>query len=196
MNEVRVLLNEIESIISKNQSAYEGVYVMLQKHSNAYVSGGQSRMAVSYLLTDGQQGNGLTPSCAVKLPPIFDEAGSAIMLTTFGGRDEVTDEETLQQMASYYHLTRDRLITKFDIKQFCYKELRGVYQIPKEMVLDITFQPDICEGQQKMVVSISLAQPQNLEIPEDFAQRVSTELQQKINLRTTGFCEFEVNVRL
>lgn len=196
VNEVRVLLNEIESIISKNQSAYEGVYVMLQKHSNAYVSGGQSRMAVSYLLTDGQQGNGLTPSSAVKLPPIFDEAGSAIMLTTFGGRDEVTDEETLQQMASYYHLTRDRLITKFDIKQFCYKELRGVYQIPKEMVLDITFQPDICEGQQKMVVSISLAQPHNLEIPEDFAQRVSTELQQKINLRTTGFCEFEVNVRL
>ena len=196
VNEVRVLLNEIEDIISKNQSVPNGVYVMLQKHSNSHFTSNQSRIAVSYLLTDGQRGNGLSSSCAVKLPPMFDESKSSILMTTVGGNDEVTDDETLRQMASYYHLTKDRLITKSDIKHFCYKELTGTYQFPKDMIRDIDFQRDIREGRLRMHLIITLVPSSNVEVSEDLSQRVAAELQQKIKVRVTGFCDFEVNVRI
>ena len=196
VNEVRVLLNEIESIIGKNQSVPNGVYVMLQKHTNSHFASGQSRIAVPYLLTDGQRGNGLVSSCAVKLPPLFDESKSVIMMTTFGGRDEVTDDETLRQMASYYHLTKERLVTKSDVKQFCYKELTGTYQFPKDMIRDIDFQRDIREGRLRMHLIITLVPSSNVEVSEDLSQRVAAELQQKIKVRVTGFCDFEVNVRI
>lgn len=194
VNEVRVLLNEIESIISKNQSVPNGVYVMLQKHHNGHFASEQSRIAVPYLLTDGQRGNGLVPSCAVKLPPLFDESKSVIMMTTFGGSDEVTDDETLRQMASYYHLTKERLITKSDVKQFCCKELMNTYQVPKEAIRDIAFRSEIHNGHQRMMIDIALSPTSNVEDADDLAQRISTELQQKINLRTTGFCTFNINL--
>lgn len=194
VNEIRVLLNEIEGIIGKDQSAFNGVYVMLQKHSVGSFTSAQSRIAVSYLLTDGQRGNGLATTCAVKLPPLFDESGSAILMTTFGGSDEVTDDETLQQMASYYHLTKDRLITKSDIKQFCYKELMNAYQLQKEVIRNIAFNPEINDGHQRMKIDISLDLMPNIEIPDELLQLISTELQHKINIRTTGFCTYEINL--
>ncbi len=196
VNEVRVLLNEIEGIISKNQSVPNGVYVMLQKHSNGYFTSDQSRIAVSYLLTDGQQGNGLASGCAVKLPPMFDESKSSIMMTTFGGRGEVTDDETLHQMASYYHLTKERLITKSDIKQFCYKELMNTYQIQKEAIRDIAFRSEMHNGHQRMMIDIALSPTSNIEDADDLSQRIAAEIQQKINVRVTGFCAFEVRVRI
>lgn len=194
VNEVRVLLNEIESIICKDPSSHNGVYVMLQKPANDHFTKNQSRIAVSYLLTDGQRGNGLTSSCALKLPPLLDEGKSTILQTTFGGRDEVSDDETLRQMATYYHLTKDRLITKSDVKQFCYKELVNTYQIQKEAILDIAFRPEIHNGHQKMMIDIALSPTSNVEDVDDLALRISTEMQQKINVRTTGFCTFNINL--
>lgn len=194
VNVVRILLNEIERIVNKNQSVGNGVYVMLQKHSNSHFVGDQSKIAVSYLLTDGQRGNGILSTCSVKLPPMFDESGSSIMMTTFGGCDEVTDDGTLHQMASYYHLTKDRLITKSDIKYFCYKELMTTYQMQKELVRNIAFKSGIFDGRQIMKIDISLSMPPNVEIQDEQVQRISTELQQKINLRTTGFCTYEINM--
>ena len=196
VNGVRVLLNEIESIIRKNPSVPNGVYVMLQKTYNGLFTSEQSKIAVSYLLTDGQRGNGLATTCAVKLPLLFDESKSVIMMPTFGGGDEVTDSETLREMASYYHLTKERLITKADIKQFCYKELTGSYQFPKDMVREVAFRPEIQGGRQKMMVDIALLPTPNVEVSDDLAERIAAELQQKINVRTTGFCVFDVSVRI
>lgn len=196
VNGVRILLNEIEKIINENPSAGNGVYVMLQKPSNSHFSEDQTRIAVSYLLTDGQRGNGIPSSCAVKLPPMFNEGGSTIMLTTFGGNDEVTDNETLRQISSYYHLTKDRLITKSDIRQFCYKELTSVYQLQKETIRDIVFEPDMLDGHPRMKIIITLSPMQNVEVEDELTQRIAVELQQKINYRTTGFCAFEVNLRV
>ena len=196
VNGVRVLLNEIEKIIDENPSAGNGVYVMLKKSSNGPFSGGQTRIVVSYLLTDAQRGNGIPSSCEVKLPPMFDEGGSAIMLTTFGGNDEVTDDETLRQMASYYHLTKDRLITKSDIKQFCYKELTSAYQLQKEAIRDVEFESDLLDGRPRMRIGIILSPMQNVEVYEELAPRVAAELQQKMNIRTTGFCTFEVYLKI
>lgn len=196
VNGVRVLLNEIEKIIDENPSAGNGVYVMLKKSSNGPFSGGQTRIVVSYLLTDAQRGIGIPSSCAVKLPPMFDEGGSAIMLTTFGGNDEVTDDETLRQMASYYHLTKDKLITKSDIKQFCYKELTSAYQLQKEAIRDVEFESDLLDGRPRMRIGIILSPMQNVEVYEELAPRVAAELQQKMNIRTTGFCTFEVYLKI
>ena len=196
VNGVRVLLNEIESIIRKNPSVPNGVYVMLQKTYNGLFTSEQSKIAVSYLLTDGQRGNGLATTCAVKLPLLFDESKSVIMMPTFGGGDEVTDSETLREMASYYHLTKERLITKAVIKQFCYKELTGSYQFPKDMVREVAFRPEIQGGRQKMMVDIALLPTPDVEVSDDLAERIAAELQQKINVRTTGFCVFDMSVRI
>ena len=203
VNGVRILLNEIEKIVDKNQSVGNGVYVMIQKHSNSLFAGDKSRIAVSYLLTDGQRGNGIPTSCTVKLPPMFkdgetskDDGKNTIMMTTFGGNDEITDDETLRQMACYYHLTKDRLVTKSDIKQFCCKELISTYKLQKEEIQDVVFQSDILDGRQRMKIDITLSPIQNIELLEDLVQHIVAELQQKINVRTTGFCIYEISVRI
>ena len=192
MNQLRILLNEIGHIVNDNRQASSGVYVMLQKQTSDFSVKSSPSMAVSYLLTDGVRGNGITPDCTVKLPPILDEKESSILMTTFGGSDEITAEETLRTTAAYYHLSKERLITKSDIKQFCYKELAFTYHISKTEVRNIGFQPIFQNAQQEMNVTISLVQGQDQEIDDELAKRISNDLQQKINTRTTGFCHYRV----
>lgn len=192
MNQLRILLNEIGHIVNDNRHASSGVYVMLQKHTPDFIGKSSPSIAVSYLLTDGVRGNGITTDCTVKLPPILDEKESAILMTTSGGSDEITDEETLRTIAAYYNLSKDRLITKSDIKQFCYKELAYTYHIPKTEVRNISFQSIIQNAQQEMIVIISLVQGQDQEFDNELAERISIDLQQKINARTTGFCQYSV----
>lgn len=191
MNQLRRLLNEIGQAVNQSQSAHSGVYVMLQRQIQDYQGSEPSGMTVPYLLTDGQRANGIATDSAIKLPLMLDESESAVLMTTAGGSDEVTDPETIQLTASYYHLSKDRLITKSDIKHFCYKELVVLCGIPKKAVQGIFFQPKVENGRQIMFVNIVLNQDQDQEQDEKL-QRAATVLQQKINARTTGFYEYIV----
>lgn len=194
INQLRKLLNEIGQIINQDNQVSSGVYVMLQRPSQEFHGSTSLGMSVSYLLTDGQRGNGITPDATIKLPPMLDESESVLLTTTFGGCDEMRDSDMLRLTASYYHLSKDRLITKSDIKYFCYKELLSLFRIPKTAVRDILFRQVNHDGRQIMCVDIVLNQDLNQEFNEDMRKYAALMLQRKINNRTTGFCEYVVRI--
>lgn len=193
INRLRTELNDIEKIIGQDNSVHSGVYVMLQKRSQEYFSGGQKGVAVSYLLTDGQRANDIAVGNTMLLPPMLDAAGSSILMPTFGGAEEVSDDETLRMIARYYQLTKERLVTKSDIKYFCMKELMNSYHIPKDAVKRISFSRDFEAGQPVVVVRILLCPSQELDLS---GQDISIALQQKIGVRTTGFSKYKVQIEV
>ena len=193
MNILRTELNEIEKIVGQDNEVHSGVYVMLQKRSQEYFTGGQKRVAVSYLLTDGQRANDISPGNTMLLPPMLDAAGSSILMPTFGGAEEVSSDETLRMTARYYQLTKERLVTKSDIKYFCMKELMSAYHIPKDAVKTISVFQDSHADQPVIVVRILLCPSQEL---GSSGQHISTELQQKIGIRTTGFSTYKVQIEV
>lgn len=194
MNQLRKLLNEIGQIINQDNQASSGVYVMLQRPTLEFAGNTSSGITVSYLLTDGQRGNGITPDATIKLPPMLDESESVLLSNTFGGRDEMRDSDSLKLTASYYHLSKDRLITKSDIKYFCYKELLSLYRIPKTAVQDIFFRQIVHNSRQIMCIEIVLNLDLDQDFNEDMKQYAALMLQRKINNRTTGFCEYVVRI--
>ena len=193
MNHLRSELNEIEKIIGQDNEVHSGVYVMLQKRSQEYFTGGQKGASVSYLLTDGQRANDIAPGNTMLLPPMLDADNTSILMPTFGGTEEMSDDETLRMTARYYQLSKERLVTKSDIKYFCMKELMNSYHIPKDAVKTISISRDFHDDQSVMVVRIVLCSSQDF---DSLLQSISTELQQKISIRTPGFSTYKVQIEV
>ena len=193
MNHLRSELNEIEKIIGQDNEVHSGVYVMLQKRSQEYFTGGQKGASVSYLLTDGQRANDIAPGNTMLLPPMLDADNTSILMPTFGGTEEMSDDETLRMTARYYQLSKERLVTKSDIKYFCMKELMNSYHIPKDAVNTISISRDFHDDQSVMVVRIVLCSSQDF---DSLLQSISTELQQKISIRTPGFSTYKVQIEV
>lgn len=193
MNALRVLLNEIDHIVGKDQMPHSGVYVMLTKNSqNLYNT--QSRIEVSYLLTDGARANDIVPGCSIAMPPSFDAKESTILMPTYGGKDEVVETEELNALSMYYNHSRDRLVTRADIKGFCFKELMLNYHIPKELITEIALQSSVGENGYEMEVMIKIVSQPEQNLSDSFIENVASELQQKIHIRATDFVTYRVSI--
>lgn len=207
MNELRHQLKEIEEIIiEKNQMAHSGVYVVLKKQQDQNsLIGGRRRISIPYLLTDGSRANNITSDCSLILPSILEgskteieadrELKTEILMPTFGGADEMTDEKILYMTAQYYHQTKDRIITKADVKNFCVKELVCFYRLRSDQIKGIDVTRDDEVSSQTMVVTVTIEPNPTQEIPDGQLKRMASELAQKINLRTTGFCSYTVVIK-
>lgn len=195
MNLLRLQLNEIEGIIGDGRTAHSGVYVMLQKRDQDCFTGGQQRIEVAYLLTDGPRANDIGEGGAIILPPMLDAKETRLLMPTFGGVDEMTDDISLDLMAKYYHLSKDRIITKADVKNFCVKELVCFYRLRSDQIKGIDVTRDDEVSSQTMVVTVTIEPNPTQEIPDGQLNRMASELAQKINLRTTGFCSYTVVIK-
>ena len=184
-----------EGIIGDGRTAHSGVYVMLQKRDQDCFTGGQQRIEVAYLLTDGPRANDIGEGGAIILPPMLDAKETRILMPTFGGTDEMTDESSLDLTAKYYHLSKDRIITKADVKNFCIKELVCFYRLRSDQIKGIDVTRDDEASSQTMVVTVTIEPNPNQEIPDDQLKRMASELAQKINLHTTGFCSYTVVIK-
>ena len=193
MNALRVLLNEIDHIVSKNQMPHSGVYVMLTKNSQNLFNT-QSRIEVSYLLTDGSRANDIVPGGSIAMPPSFDAKESAILMTTYGGKDEVVETEELNAISMYYNHSRDRLITRADIKGFCFKDLVLNYHIPKELISGLALQSSVNDNGYEMEVMIKINSKPEHDLSNSFIENVASELQQKIQIRATDFVSYKVSI--
>ena len=193
MNALRVLLNEIDHIVSKNQMPHSGVYVMLTKNSQNLFNT-QSRIEVSYLLTDGSRANDIVPGGSIAMPPSFDAKESTILMTTYGGKDEVVETGELNAISMYYNHSRDRLITRADIKGFCFKDLVLNYHIPKELISGIALQSSVNDNGYEMEVMIKINSQPEHDLSNSFIENVASELQQKIQIRATDFVSYKVSI--
>ena len=196
INNLRTQLNEIRQIIEKNAQTPTGVYLMLKKENNEYPQLPTPRIKVSYLLTDGKRGNDISPDCTIGVPTILDAHQSNILMSSYGGRDEIIDDIRLKNIAQYYHLTKDRLITKSDIKYFCVKELTQNWNFINENIYTISILPESSHGQQLIHIRIELLPQKDQKFDETLFEKIEKDMEQKIRIRSNVFSSCTVHLAL
>lgn len=196
INNLRNRLNEIGQIVEINAQNPPGVYLMLKKENNEYPHLPTPRIKVSYLLTDGKRGNDISPDCTIGVPSILDAHQSSILMSSYGGRDEVMDEIRLKNIAQYYHLTKDRLITRSDIKYFCVKELIQNWHFTNENINTIFILPEFSHGQQLIHIRIELMPQKDQKIDETLFEKIENDMEQKIRIRSNVFNTCTVHLEI
>ncbi len=87
------------------------------------------KVGIHYLSTNCEQANGIKAGeKPVSLSEFLHRDNTFLLKDTTGGKTEEKNEETLNHLSRYSILTRGTLVTKADIKAFCYKELRSKVQ--------------------------------------------------------------------
>lgn len=195
MDALRNQLNEEVWDKSENPFPKSGVYVMLNKKQWKTIKNSSLRLWVSYLLTDGKSANGILPGATLSLPLGFDNE-SKILCPTFGGRDEVSDNENVRAIAQYYNHTHDRLVTRADIKDYCIKELCTAHDLKSNQIEKVEIKSDVISGKHSVVVEIQLKQHPNMKLSDGRLDEMSTQLQQKIYMRSPGFVTYQVTFKL
>jgi len=116
---------ELWPVMMRNENRnYSGVYAMLKLNKNLRYQ--QNNVRIDYLTTNCELANNIKEGEKASTVSEFLDKGNTVLLRdTTGGREEEYNEETLNHLARYNLLTKDRLITVSDLKAFCFRELKN-----------------------------------------------------------------------
>ena len=116
---------ELWPVIMKNEKrTYSGVYAILKLNKNLKYQ--YSNTIIDYLTTNGESANNIKEGeKAGSASEFLDKGNTILLMDTSGGREEECDEETLNHLARYNLLTKDKLVTVSDLKAFCYREMKN-----------------------------------------------------------------------
>ena len=192
---LRRQVNDIAKTIENNNTIQSGIYLILKSESNSTFDTINNRIKVSYLLTDGEQANGISAGCTILTPRMLNPKTSAILFPTQGGRDEITDSESIHAIAQYYQISKERLVTKSDIKYFCIKELITTHTIDKNNIKAIEINNCISKGQKNVLITITIDQEITTENTDTAIQTIGSDLGNKIAIRITGFYPVIVQIK-
>ncbi len=112
-----IVLKDIVDAINEDKIPQVGVYAVL-KHG---AIGNINNVKITGLFTDGAYSNDIDLFSEVTPPKCFDKKETRLMMKTFGGQDEVIDKDEKNMLAKYYMRTADRIVTRADLKAFCYR---------------------------------------------------------------------------
>ena len=112
-----IVLKDIIEVIANNPTPRTGVYAVL-KHGKLEVN---TNIQLSALFTDGAYSNDIDLFSEVMPPKSFDKKETRLLFKTFGGKDEVIDKDEKMFLAKYYARTNDRIVTRADLKAFCFR---------------------------------------------------------------------------
>ena len=112
-----IVLKDIIGVISNTATPKTGVYAIL----NSGKADTQTNLQLSALFTDGAYSNEIDVFSEVMPPKSFDKKETRLLFKTFGGKDEVIDKDEKNLLAKYYARTNDRIVTRADIKAFCFR---------------------------------------------------------------------------
>ena len=178
MRKLKILLKDITSHISKEETPKTGVYALLKENATVDVA-----IPLKALYTDGAKGNDFEPGASVLAAPNdFDLSGCQVLTRSSGGLDEVINEEEKRMLSQYYALTNDKLVTRSDLKSFCVKELYK-YDIGGVSRVEIATDPD---GTRTVVAFVS--QPSSDLDLDSIQQRI----QRLIEVHSTGLMPVKV----
>lgn len=112
-----IVLKDIISVIANTTTPKSGVYAVLKRdNSDAPVN-----ISLSALFTDGAYSNDIDVFSDVVPPKTLNKDGTRLLFKTFGGKDEVLDKDEKNLLAKYYARTSDRIVTRADLKTFCFR---------------------------------------------------------------------------
>ena len=147
-----IVLKDVLGVILNNKEPRAGVYAIL-KHGKG--DGNPNPIHLSGLFTDGAYANDIDVFSDVSGPKNLDKKETRMLFKTFGGRDEVIDKDEKSMLAKYYARTNDRIVTRADLKAFCYRYFvqNGIADVLLDVVSVIERQED---GQTRQHVSLQL----------------------------------------
>lgn len=136
IQQLREGLQKLQRICAADSNSIASTYLMLRHDEIA--ANKDISIKVNYLTTQGGNVNSsLTSQSTFSLPIGLTSQTTQQILPPVPGRNEVTDQKKQNNMARYYFVTNDRIVTPADMKIFCYNELITRYSISSDMITAI-----------------------------------------------------------
>ena len=195
------LLKKISEGLSRSSSEWASSLYLLLRNDRGFHPKEMS-LRVNYLTTDGSAVNAGLNAKSTFAPLANNYIQSVRLLASpMPGYDEIRNKNAQDNLARYYMITNDRIVTPADIKILCYNELERRFGITSEMVASIKVrQVQKAERHHygfETQVYISLTD--NAYIKRDFVDKIPmTELilQKMIEVRSTNVFPVVVNIEV
>lgn len=195
------LLKKISEGLSRSSFEWASSLYLLLRNDRGFHPKEMS-LRVNYLTTDGSAVNASLNAKSTFAPLANNYIQSVRLLASpMPGYDEIRNKNAQDNLARYYMITNDRIVTPADIKILCYNELERRFGITSEMVASIKVrQAQKAERHHygfETQVYISLTD--NAYIKRDFVDKIPmTELilQKMIEVRSTNVFPVIVNIEV
>ncbi len=195
------LLKKISEGLSRSSSEWASSLYLLLRNDRGFHPKEMS-LRVNYLTTDGSAVNAGLNAKSTFAPLANNYIQSVRLLASpMPGYDEIRNKNAQENLARYYMITNDRIVTPADIKILCYNELERRFGITSEMVASIKVrQAQKAERHHygfETQVYISLTD--NAYIKRNFTDKIPmTELilQKMIEVRSTNVFPVVVNIEV
>lgn len=195
------LLKKISEGLSRSSSEWvSSLYLLLRNDRGFHPK--EMSLRVNYLTTDGSAVNaGLNAKS--NFAPLANTYIQSVrqLANPMPGYDEIQSENAQDNLARYYMITNDRIVTPADVKILCYNELERRFGITSEMIAGIKIkQAQKAERHHygfETQVYISLTD--NAYIKRNFVDKIPmTELilQKMIEVRSTNVFPVIVNIEV
>lgn len=195
------LLKKISEGLSRSSSEWASSLYLLLRNDRGFHPKEMS-LRVNYLTTDGSAVNaGLNAKS--NFAPLANNYIQSVrqLANPMPGYDEIQSENAQDNLARYYMITNDRIVTPADVKILCYNELERRFGITSEMIAGIKIkQAQKAERHHygfETQVYISLTD--NAYIKRNFVDKIPmTELilQKMIEVRSTNVFPVIVNIEV
>jgi hypothetical protein len=186
LNNLQHVMEDIRDVVSKlDEKMREDHYYAILTKSNPNIK----KVDLQYLTTAGASANGIRKDeKATRTPISLNNSKTVLLLETKGGSDAVKDEAQKEDIAKYYHHTKDRLVTPADIiifiKTFHFENVKL-----KDEIENISIQRE----DEHITVTVHLKVNSSLK-GSNQCEILSSTLQNKISLRSSGVLPFRVKI--
>ena len=195
------LLKKISEGLSRSSSEWASSLYLLLRNDRGFHPKEMS-LRVNYLTTDGSAVNAGLNAKSTFAPLANNYIQSVRLLASpMPGYDEIRNKNAQDNLARYYMITNDRIVTPADVKILCYNELERRFGITSEMIAGIKVkQAQKAERHHygfETQVYISLTE--NAYIKRNFTDKIPmTELilQKMIEVRSTNVFPVVVNIEI
>ncbi len=201
--QLRTLLRRLQQACTERPSvaaATPGTYLMLRQSE---LEGDRNiSLQVNYLTTSGSGPNArLTPKSSFAVPAGLTGGGVQLIADPVGGRDTVTDRQTLAAQARYGMVTHDRIVTPADMRMFCFSELMARYSISSDMIRSVTVRHSLQDGRDNAgyEIWVDILIEGTPFVQRYFAERIPQAelfLQKMIETRSATLYPILVNIRI
>lgn len=201
MGKLYTLLKHMSNALAKAKEQYpSGIYLMLKNNNGLHPK--DISLTINYLTTNGSALNSLLSNkCNFNVASASYFKSTKLLTTPTPGCDEIQNIDAENNLARYYMITNDRLVTPADIKIFCYNELLSQFSITSNMISSIKVrnirntERNHC-GFETLVYILLNDDPF---IKRHFLEQIPTAetvLQKMIEIRSTNILPVHVNIEI
>lgn len=201
MEQFYTLLKKISDGLSKSSSELtSSVYLLLRNDREFHPK--EVSLQVNYLTTDGSSVNS-NLNAKSNFSPLANTYIQSVrqLANPMPGYDEIQGENAQNNLARYYMITNDRIVTPADVKILCYNELERRFGITSEMITNIKVK-QIQKAEHHhygFETRIYISLTDNAYIKRNFQDKIPmTELilQKMIEVRSTNVFPVVVNIEV